>query len=962
VTRRNTKPRLFEKIARDLTDLGDEASRARYVARRCRFHRSRTVHQLIDASRTNLRIEPHQALSLADAAVAIAGRLRNKDDLGTSLRAKANALYTLGDNQGALGCHSRALLIFRATRNAEQQARTLSSSIQPLILLGAYPQAVEAAKSARKIFHRLGDRRHLAHLEINNGNIYHRQDRFEEGLACYERAYGMLIPLRDSEGLAVALYNISVCLIGLNDFPRALATYKRAREMCVRRGMTLLVGQADYNVAYLYYLRGEYGRAIDMLCATRELCEKNGDAHILALCYLDLSDVYLELNLAAEAAETAEEGFIRFQKLGMGYEKAKCLTNKALALGQRGKAAASLKLFAQARSVFVREKNRVWPRLIDLYRALSFLNEGRLLEARRSCEKAFEFFRSSPSSGKAVLCSLLLARIEIEAGNPTNAQKYSEEALHRLSKMELPALHYQANLLMGQAHHAARNAEVAYSFYQKARKALEALRSRLRKDEMKIAFMKNKFEVYECLVELCLDGGLNASPPHEEAFEYIEAAKSRSLMELMFQGTQKTPEGIASQSESVQRIRNLREELNWYYHRIEQEQLRPEEGSPARIDSLQNEAKARENDLLRAVRELPDSEPDATLLRGFSGIALQEIQSSLPQDTLVIEYFAVRDRLIVALIARDRFEIVSIASLARVGNLLEMLRFQLSKLCLGPDYARRFEAILLRATRNHLRDLYRELLEPIGDRLQQKHLIFIPHGILHFLPFHALFDGQQYLIDRFSVSYSPSASIYHLCQNRPSPPGDTSLVLGVPDAQAPSISDEISAVASQVKFPEVFSGRSATEQVLREKGPNSRLVHIATHGNFRQDNPMFSHIRLGGSHLSVLDLYHLRLPADLVTLSGCATGLNVVVACDEPLGLMRGLLSAGARSLLLTLWDVHDRSTTEFMTAFYGHLQAGKTKAQALRVAVQKTRDLYPHPYYWAPFFLVGAALGGQSE
>ena len=125
---------------------------------------------------------------------------------------------------------------------------------------------------------------------------------------------------------------------------------------------------------------------------------------------------------------------------------------------------------------------------------------------------------------------------------------------------------------------------------------------------------------------------------------------------------------------------------------------------------------------------------------------------------------------------------------------------------------------------------------------------------------------------------------------------------------------------------------------------------------------MFSHIRLGGSHLSVLDLYHLRLPADLVTLSGCATGLNVVVACDEPLGLMRGLLSAGARSLLLTLWDVHDRSTTEFMTAFYGHLQAGKTKAQALRVAVQKTRDLYPHPYYWAPFFLVGAALGGQSE
>ena len=125
-------------------------------------------------------------------------------------------------------------------------------------------------------------------MEINVGNIYHRQDRFEEGLACYERAYEMLLPFRDSEGLAVALYNMAVCLITLNDFPRALATYQRAREMCVSHGMTLLVTQSDYNIAYLYYLRGEYSRAIEMLRATREECEKNGDAHVLALCYLDL--------------------------------------------------------------------------------------------------------------------------------------------------------------------------------------------------------------------------------------------------------------------------------------------------------------------------------------------------------------------------------------------------------------------------------------------------------------------------------------------------------------------------------------------------------------------------------------------------------------------------------------------------------------------------------------------------
>jgi CHAT domain-containing protein len=119
---------------------------------------------------------------------------------------------------------------------------------------------------------------------------------------------------------------------------------------------------------------------------------------------------------------------------------------------------------------------------------------------------------------------------------------------------------------------------------------------------------------------------------------------------------------------------------------------------------------------------------------------------------------------------------------------------------------------------------------------------------------------------------------------------------------------------------------------------------------------MFSGIRLGQSFLSLVDLYQLRLPAELITLSGCSTGLNVVAAADELVGLTRGLLAAGAHCLLLSLWDVHDRSTTEFMTLFYGGLQAGETKAQALRRAMKELRTRYPHPYYWAPFYLAGKA------
>ncbi len=122
---------------------------------------------------------------------------------------------------------------------------------------------------------------------------------------------------------------------------------------------------------------------------------------------------------------------------------------------------------------------------------------------------------------------------------------------------------------------------------------------------------------------------------------------------------------------------------------------------------------------------------------------------------------------------------------------------------------------------------------------------------------------------------------------------------------------------------------------------------------------MFSGVRLGDGYLSLYDLYSFRLPVDLLTLSGCATGLNVVAAGDELIGLARGLLYAGARTLLLSLWDVHDRSTAEFMRSFYAHAHNGMVdKASALRAAMLETRGQYPHPFHWAPFILLGKARG----
>jgi CHAT domain-containing protein len=117
---------------------------------------------------------------------------------------------------------------------------------------------------------------------------------------------------------------------------------------------------------------------------------------------------------------------------------------------------------------------------------------------------------------------------------------------------------------------------------------------------------------------------------------------------------------------------------------------------------------------------------------------------------------------------------------------------------------------------------------------------------------------------------------------------------------------------------------------------------------------MFSGIKLGGSYFSLYDLYQSNLPAELITLSGCSTGLNVVAAGDELLGLARGLIHAGAETALLTLWDVQDRSAAQLMRSFYSRLVGGGTKSEALQQAMQEVRLEYPHPYHWAPFILVG--------
>ena len=221
------------------------------------------------------------------------------------------------------------------------------------------------------------------------------------------------------------------------------------------------------------------------------------------------------------------------------------------------------------------------------------------------CANALEFFRSCRMGSKEILCHLLLGRIALRRADVDTARLHCDAALRRLEAVEAPHLMYQAHVLVAQTEESAGDVRKAAAWYQSACSKAESLRDVLRDEELKIAFMKNKLEVYESLIALCpkMDDRCEA----RSIFDWMEQAKSRTLRDLMGSGP---PEHEAGGAESApaSRIRELREELNWYYHRIEIEQLSGETPLETRLAPLETAARDREKALVRLLRDMPASQ------------------------------------------------------------------------------------------------------------------------------------------------------------------------------------------------------------------------------------------------------------------------------------------------------------------------------------------------------------------
>ena len=428
--------------------------------------------------------------------------------------------------------------------------------------------------------------------------------------------------------------------------------------------------------------------------------------------------------------------------------------------------------------------------------------------------------------------------------------------------------------------------------------------------------------------------------------------------------------GIEARSEAdrelVDQILSLREKRDRLYRRWESGET---PGSTANRQQEQASEQTARDEGRHVILQIEDQIRDLwhrLLIRNAAyanDASLWQVQAQLDQtnledDTLLVEYFTVPKGLVVFLVSKSEVTAIRLnKSFESVAGNQVKLRHNFNAVQQAPQLVSAYTA----KAKLVLQQLFDDLIAPWIDHAQGfDKLIIVPHGPLHYLPFHALFDGQHYLLQRFQISYLPGSSFLRKRRTPPLRP-IRSLVIGHSQGgRLPNIPVEAKRVAEMLKTSSFIEDR-ATRALFQDQAPGCEVIHVAAHGDFRPQNPLFSGLFLDDSPLTTLDIFNLRLQASLVTLSACQTGRNVLNGGDEILGLTRAFLASGAASTIITLWSVEDRTTTGLMTVMYNELTKGTDKAVSLQRAQSGLIHgqgglLATHPYYWAPFFLVGDA------
>lgn len=731
------------------------------------------------------------------------------------------------------------------------------------------------------------------------------------------------------------------------------------------------------NLGTLFIQLGRYQEAWGKLNQADKEVRRLDDEIEMAIVNVHLSRFYLNFNFFPEVLKLIKRACLVFEQRGMKKDMAEAEFYLATAYRQIGHKREAELLFQKIRSFFTVDKDPVWAAQIDLQRAILLREADRQPEAILLIEQAIKLFVTHKFTVKAAQARLLLAECYYDLQQIEQARSLYEAVIKIPNELRLSTLIYRAYYGLGRVAEVQGQPNRAFDFYQAAIKEIEAIRQNLQVDEFKASFLDNKLALYQAAVRLGVE-----TRQLFKAFDYVEQAKSSTLSDLLARNLQlRTEDADMVDQEAWQRLRGLKKKLRWQHQKLQEPPVEEKQAHSVSVtpDEAWKELGRIEVELNQLWRQLQGHRVQS--LSAEAKHAWKILNQEIESETILVEYFFIEDEMMAFLLTSENnskelsVQVIQSFPYSRqeIERSLRTVELALKKVsALSLKYINK---ILTPLALRHLNWLYEALIAPLMPTLKEySKVIIVSDDLLYALPFHALYDGQQYLIDYFEIHYAPSASVLALChqtKNRqqantvPKPTHEVLLMGYSHDGELSGVSNEVQTIAATFSSALLFEEQNATVANLRQHASDCGVLHLASHAIFHEDNPLFSSLLLADEPLNVIDIYQLELNASLVTLSGSETGINKLTGGDL-FGLARGFLNAGAPALVASLSRVDDASTVLLMQKFYQHLQAGEPIARALRAAQLALREIeeeqdgelvrpYDHPYYWAPFFLMGA-------
>lgn len=497
----------------------------------------------------------------------------------------------------------------------------------------------------------------------------------------------------------------------------------------------------------------------------------------------------------------------------------------------------------------------------------------------------------------------------------------------------------------GIAHEMTGNHDEALKRFLMAVDAIEMDRRTLRDERSRGTFMEERISFYYAAVQQYLE-----RRQYGPAFQLLERSRSRALADLFASRTGGL--GASSEQKLFADLTVLRTQIaNAQSQVFEMVSATPTDAVRKEIAALQNRIRTLEAEHQRLTARIARESPRLGELVTAAPATLEATQQALRQDgSEMLQYLVLEHALLLWHITPQSVTVKNVfLPRSEVIRKISTLRASLD------DRNAPFD-------KTTAQELFLYLVAPVLGGVSSERLVIVPHEDLQYVPFQALLDPQTatFAGERFQFTYAPSASVFIGLKRSPGLADGRLLAVADPDLEAAG--EEVAAIARH--FPgrhKIVTAALPTESDVKAWAGQFDVIHLAVHGRFDANEPMLSSLTLAkgaadDGQLTAAEMFGLPLSQSrLVVLSACETGRARATHANEVIGMLRGLLYAGASTLVLSHWEVDSVATARWMETFYDAARS-RPPADAARAALIKVKSNpeYEHPYFWAAFTVVG--------